>query len=87
MRIGELFAGYGGPAPAPTEPGPAGPRLATTFGEWMMGLPQGWVTDVPDLTRTEALRAIGNGVVPQQATAALRLMFGEGLKQQLGRVG
>jgi DNA (cytosine-5)-methyltransferase 1 len=38
----------------------------------MMGLPAGWVTDVPDLSRTEQLKALGNGVVPQQAAAALR---------------
>lgn len=60
------------PAPAPTEIGPKGsPRLAAAFSEWMMGLPAGWVTDVPGITRNEALRALGNGVVPQQATTAL----------------
>ena len=37
----------------------------------MMGLPDGWVTDVPDLTRNEQLKALGNGVVPAQAAAAL----------------
>jgi DNA (cytosine-5)-methyltransferase 1 len=42
----------------------------------MMGLPDGWVTDVPDLVspkrdpRSKQLKAIGNGVVPQQAYAA-----------------
>ncbi|MCZ7415672.1 hypothetical protein [Streptomyces sp. WMMC897] len=36
-----------------------------------MGLPAGHVTDVPGLSRTAQLRALGNGVVPQQATAAL----------------
>lgn len=40
-----------------------------------MGLPVGWVTDVPGLTRNEALKALGNGVVPQQAAAALRLLL------------
>lgn len=39
-----------------------------------MGLPAGHVTDVPGLTRSEHLRALGNGVVPQQAEAALRLL-------------
>lgn len=39
-----------------------------------MGLPAGHVTDVPDLTRTEQLKALGNGVVPQQAEAAIRLL-------------
>jgi hypothetical protein len=29
-----------------------------------MGLPAGWVTDVPGLGRNEQLKALGNGVVP-----------------------
>lgn len=53
-----------------TEPPPA--RLAAAFTEWMMGLPAGWITDVPEITRSEALKACGNGVVPQQAAEALR---------------
>ncbi|WP_257135473.1 hypothetical protein [Streptomyces sp. b94] len=40
-----------------------------------MGLPAGWVTGVPGLSRTAQLKALGNGVVPQQATAALRLLL------------
>lgn len=64
-----------GPAPSPTETGPKGsPRLSPRFSEWMMGLPAGWVTDVPGITRNEALKALGNGVVPQQAAEALRVM-------------
>jgi DNA (cytosine-5)-methyltransferase 1 len=39
----------------------------------MMGLPAGHVTAVPGLSRNEQLKALGNGVVPQQAAAALRL--------------
>ena len=42
----------------------------------MMGLPAGWVTDVPDLTRNEQLKALGNGVCPQQAAAALTFLLG-----------
>lgn len=42
--------------------------------EWMMGLPAGWVTDVPGVTRNEAIKALGNGVVPKQAAAAMRVM-------------
>lgn len=58
-------------APEPTELGPrGGRRLTARFAEWMMGLPEGWVTDVPGLTRAQQLHAIGNGVVPQQAYAA-----------------
>jgi DNA (cytosine-5)-methyltransferase 1 len=68
----------GRPAPAPTAPTTRGVmRLSAGFVEWMMGLPAGWVTDVPGITRNESLRALGNGVVPQQAAAALRLMLGE----------
>jgi DNA (cytosine-5)-methyltransferase 1 len=52
-------------------------RLSPRFVEWMMGLPAGWVTDVPGLTRNEALKALGNGVAPQQAAAALRHMLGQ----------
>lgn len=63
------------PAPAPTEVGPKGsPRLSARFSEWMMGLPDGWVTDVPGITRNEALKALGNGVVSQQAAEALWVM-------------
>jgi len=40
----------------------------------MMGLPAGWVTDVPGLPRNAQLKALGNGVVPQQAAYALRLL-------------
>lgn len=62
----------GRPAPPPTEPGRHGrPRLSPAFEEWMMCLPAGWVTDVPNLTRNEQLRLLGNGVVPPQAIAAL----------------
>lgn len=39
-----------------------------------MGLPAGHVTAVPDLSRTAQLKALGNGVVPQQAEAALRIL-------------
>lgn len=47
------------------------PSLTPEFAEWMMGLPAGWVTAVPDITRAQQLKALGNGVVPQQAAAAL----------------
>jgi len=44
----------------------------------MMGWPEGWVTDVPGITRNDALRICGNGVVPQQASAALRVLLDAG---------
>jgi DNA (cytosine-5)-methyltransferase 1 len=66
----------GRPAPLPTKPdGKDGAhRLSSAFTEWMMGLPEGWVTNV-GLTRNEELKACGNGVVPQQAELALRVLL------------
>ncbi|MEU5740309.1 hypothetical protein ABZ784_20255 [Streptomyces tendae] len=49
-------------------------RLSPAFVEWLMGLPAGHVTTVPGLSRSAQLKALGNGVVPQQATAALRFL-------------
>ena len=64
------------PAPSPTEPNSKGnPRLAAAFSEWMMGWPAGWVTAVPGVSRNDALRIVGNGVCPQQAAYALRLLL------------
>ncbi len=64
-------------APAPTETSPRGTqRLSPRFVEWMMGLPAGHVTDVPGLGRNAQLKALGNGVVPQQAHAALQVLLG-----------
>jgi len=66
------------PAPAPTKPdGKDGNhRLSAEFTEWMMGLPEGWVTaeDI-GLKRNNQLKACGNGVVPQQAELALRILL------------
>jgi len=63
-------------APAPTELGRAGnPRLSARFVEFLMGLPDGHVTDVPGLSRNEQLKALGNGVVSQQCAAALRMLI------------
>lgn len=52
-------------------------RAATNleFIEWLMGLPAGWVTEVPGLTRNQQIKALGNGVVPQCAAAAVRGMI------------
>lgn len=62
-------------APEATEPGRAGrPRLAAPFVEWLMGLPEGWVTEVPGVDRRAQLKALGNGVVPQQAAYAIRYL-------------
>ena len=58
----------GRPAPAPVD---ERGRLSAPFVEWMMGYPEGWATDILD-RRTDALRCLGNAVVPQQAAYALR---------------
>ena len=55
--------------PAPLDQG----RLNVKFVEYMMGLPDGWVTDV-DITRAQMLKILGNGVVPQQAYRALEIL-------------
>ena len=71
------------PAPAPTAPGRTGQeQLSPAFVEWMMGLPAGWVTEVPGLTRNQQLKALGNGVVPQQAAAALGMLLAETLTEE-----
>jgi len=61
-----------GPASAPAEPAtkPGKYRLNAEFPEWMMGFPNGWVTDV-GLSRMQEFRAIGGAVVPQQAALAI----------------
>lgn len=54
-------------------------RAATNpeFIEWLMGLPAGWVTEVPGLTRNQQIKALGNGVLPQCAATAIRGMMCE----------
>ena len=66
----------GRPSPLPTNPdGKDGAhRLSSKFTEWMMGLPEGWITGV-GLKRNDELKACGNGVVPQQAELALRILL------------
>ena len=56
--------------PAPLDQG----KLNAKFVEYMMGLPEGWVTDV-GLSRSQQLKILGNGVVPQQAEYALELLW------------
>lgn len=63
------------PAPEPTKPNSKGsPKLSDEFDEWLMGLPAGWITDVPGITWNEVLKACGNGVLPQQCVAALHYL-------------
>lgn len=54
-----------------------GARLSPRFAEWMMGLPDGWVSAVPGVNLTHALTMLGNGVVPQQVAAACALWLSE----------
>lgn len=66
----------GRPPPEPSQPSrrAGGRRLKATFAEWMMGLPEGWVTGVPGLSYSQQIRLLGNGVVPQQAAHALTVL-------------
>ncbi len=76
--IEQWGAVLGRTAPPPTLPdGKNGNhRLNSAFVEWMMGLPEGHVTDSAiNITRNEQLKALGNGVVPQQAMYALRILL------------
>lgn len=52
-------------------------RLNPAFSEWMMGLPAGWVTAVPGLSRNDQLRLIGNGVIPAQGAATLSWLLAD----------
>ena len=52
--------------PNPLELGKLNPK----FVEYMMGLPVGWVTDL-EISRSQQLKLLGNGVVPQQAYYAI----------------
>jgi DNA (cytosine-5)-methyltransferase 1 len=49
-------------------------KLSPKFVEFMMGLPTGWVTDL-DISRSQQLKLLGNGVVPQQAYEAIRRLM------------
>ncbi len=49
-------------------------RLNAVFVEYMMGLPEGWVTDL-GFSRAQQLKMLGNGVVPQQAEYAIKQLL------------
>jgi len=65
----------GRPVPPPSIPdGKNGQhRYSPIFGEWMMMLPVGHVTAVEDISRNDMHKALGNGVIPLQATTAIRI--------------
>lgn len=63
-------------APVPVMRGARGGiRLSPKFCEWLMGLPDGWVTNVPGVSVNEQIARIGNGVVPTQAYHAFKLLL------------
>jgi DNA (cytosine-5)-methyltransferase 1 len=67
----------GCPPPQATENNRNGiPRLKAEFAEWLMGWPAGHVTD-PELgiSYVSQLRLTGNGVMPQQAAAAISALL------------
>ena len=75
MALWERVTGV--PAPEPTELAPrGGRRLSPLLPEWMMGLRPGLLTD--HMSRNDALKGAGNGVVPQAAAAAWRLLTAPG---------
>jgi len=76
IRRWERVLGRPAPSPVRHDGRDGKARLNPELTEWMMGWPAGWVTDPAlGLTRAEQLKACGNGVVPQQAEAALREML------------
>jgi hypothetical protein len=74
IQLWEQYLGREAPSPTKPDGKEGNHRLSSKFTEWMMGLPEGWITDV-GLTRNEELKLAGNGVVPQQAELALRLLL------------
>lgn len=74
IRRWEHLTGREAPAPALLSE-TSGPRPAPVFVEWLMGLDPGWVTDpTHDLTQNQQITALGNGVLPAQAIAALNAL-------------
>ena len=61
-------------APAPTVQHKGKARLNPQFVEWMMGLDEGHVTG-HGLSSAQELKMLGNGVVPQQARAAINQLL------------
>jgi DNA (cytosine-5)-methyltransferase 1 len=71
----ERITGRSAPAPAILNDD-VGVRPAPAFVEWLMCLRPGWVTDPSlGLSHSQLLTALGNGVVPQQASIALTALL------------
>lgn len=79
LRLWESVTGI--PMPEPEEDSPrGGRRLSAKFGEWMMGLPRGWVTGIRTIPRTAQFCILGNGVVPRQGRCAIRRLTSRALE-------
>ena len=55
-------------------------RVNPVFVEWLMGVPEGWVTGI-GLPYSSQLRILGNGVVPQQGALAINLLSSQSTHQ------
>jgi hypothetical protein len=75
----ESITGHRMPGPEDDSPR-GGRRLSARFGEWMMGLPPGWVTDARAIPRSAQIKILGNGVVPQQGKLAVNTLAGRALE-------
>lgn len=78
MRLWESITGHRMPEPEEDSPR-GGRRLSARFGEWMMGLPPGWVTGIRPIPRSAQIKILGNGVVPQQGRIAIHTLAQRGL--------
>lgn len=79
MRLWESITGLRMPEPEEDSPR-GGRRLSARFGEWMMGLPPGWVTGIRTIPRSAQIKILGNGVVPQQGRLAVHALAQRGLE-------
>ncbi len=74
IRRWEAILGRQSPPPTRPDGRDGAHRLSPEFTEWMMGLPEGWITS-HGLSRVSELKLAGNGVVPQQAAVALATLL------------
>lgn len=79
MRLWESITGHRMPEPEEDSPR-GGRRLSAQFGEWVMGLPPGWVTGIRSIPRSAQIKILGNGVVPQQGRFAVHTLAQRGLE-------
>jgi DNA (cytosine-5)-methyltransferase 1 len=70
----EKVLGRKAPYPTKADAKDGSHRLSSEFTEWLMGVPEGWITNC-GLSRSEEIKACGNGVVPQQAELAIKQLI------------